>query len=537
MLPDIQKLSISNDTLPDDELNELRARRRLVRQNLDAIADNGRSAPVPSRPSRKTLQAQLNAFDLILSPHKLLPTELLSQIFVAAYPEAVYIPTQARCSPLVLCQVCSRWRSVALATPELWANVILRLAKHAQLDPLEVVQVTKAWFKRSEVTEASFISLAVLNQLPAAWEEWRVEEHFQSVLDQLVIPLAPRFRTLQLSLPSPCMRAFLSCTTTFPNLRRLSLRMQRRIGNASMGPVGTKPVAAFNRAASPRLTDFELVGFLGANMDRFDLPLAFVTRLILTNSPVSHEQSHTLLKNCRALEECEIALAWFDHHLQANATQTLIHLSPHLRSLTVEFHHSNHIVCSWFEPLVSAPSLKALSLSCPDNDSWHLNNQPLTGFLGFLSRSECAIEVLHANLTFMSPQATIAIAQALPSLIELQLPMSPLLQGRLPLALLDMIGGIGGGSPTPILPNLKVIVGHVARLPHMLQMLEKRWELANAPHRDGSGVESVFIVSCPDYVMVEHSDSITPKEASRVDSLRAKGIAIQATKSEKQATY
>ncbi|KIJ92657.1 hypothetical protein K443DRAFT_76470, partial [Laccaria amethystina LaAM-08-1] len=52
-----------------------------------------------------------------------LPDELLSQIFMECIPErgvTVCLETSLREAPMLLCHVCSKWRSVAFSTPQLW---------------------------------------------------------------------------------------------------------------------------------------------------------------------------------------------------------------------------------------------------------------------------------------------------------------------------------------------------------------------------------------------------------------------------------
>ena len=51
-----------------------------------------------------------------------LPTEILANIFVETLPDDALEKSQpnVRISPMLLCQVCSRWRSIALQLPRLW---------------------------------------------------------------------------------------------------------------------------------------------------------------------------------------------------------------------------------------------------------------------------------------------------------------------------------------------------------------------------------------------------------------------------------
>nr|GAT51556.1 predicted protein [Mycena chlorophos] len=60
-----------------------------------------------------------------------LPAEVLSEIFVYSLPDKTDSekkpdPTRPR-APLLLLQVCSRWKNVALSTPELWRKFAVNL--------------------------------------------------------------------------------------------------------------------------------------------------------------------------------------------------------------------------------------------------------------------------------------------------------------------------------------------------------------------------------------------------------------------------
>ncbi|KIK39667.1 hypothetical protein CY34DRAFT_53007, partial [Suillus luteus UH-Slu-Lm8-n1] len=55
-----------------------------------------------------------------ISPMRFLPTEILQQIFKSCLPNDRYVIPHILSAPLLLCQICRRWRDIAQATPELW---------------------------------------------------------------------------------------------------------------------------------------------------------------------------------------------------------------------------------------------------------------------------------------------------------------------------------------------------------------------------------------------------------------------------------
>ncbi|KAF8147364.1 hypothetical protein K438DRAFT_1780151 [Mycena galopus ATCC 62051] len=64
-----------------------------------------------------------------LSAIRHFPAEILSQIFIICrdndLAESGYTIIDPNCAPILLCHVCSRWRTVALSTPRLWNTVML----------------------------------------------------------------------------------------------------------------------------------------------------------------------------------------------------------------------------------------------------------------------------------------------------------------------------------------------------------------------------------------------------------------------------
>ncbi|KAG2141855.1 hypothetical protein DEU56DRAFT_268578 [Suillus clintonianus] len=75
-----------------------------------------------------------------------LPAEILSQIYVDCLPETHHLlptPTQA---PMLLTQICRRWREVALDTPSLWCRLSVRV-NHT--DWQRAVLCCDSWLKRS----------------------------------------------------------------------------------------------------------------------------------------------------------------------------------------------------------------------------------------------------------------------------------------------------------------------------------------------------------------------------------------------------
>lgn len=76
--------------------------------------------------TREALRRQHRSHQAIFSPMHRLLHELLSEIFILCLPP---FPTRISCfdAPLVLEQICWRWKSIARSTPRLWSSICLDL--------------------------------------------------------------------------------------------------------------------------------------------------------------------------------------------------------------------------------------------------------------------------------------------------------------------------------------------------------------------------------------------------------------------------
>jgi hypothetical protein len=74
---------------------------------------------------RKVLKAHLDAY---IYPVLTLPNEIVSEIFLHTLPSALsdHCPSSTQ-GPLLLGQICRKWREIALFTPALWSNIALTL--------------------------------------------------------------------------------------------------------------------------------------------------------------------------------------------------------------------------------------------------------------------------------------------------------------------------------------------------------------------------------------------------------------------------
>ncbi|KDR70769.1 hypothetical protein GALMADRAFT_42452, partial [Galerina marginata CBS 339.88] len=70
---------------------------------------------------REEIDRRKNCTTALLAPIRVLPPEMLGEIFLAYItPDDAEDPGR---SPLQLCRISSAWRSIAIATPQLWSHL------------------------------------------------------------------------------------------------------------------------------------------------------------------------------------------------------------------------------------------------------------------------------------------------------------------------------------------------------------------------------------------------------------------------------
>ncbi|RDB14981.1 hypothetical protein Hypma_016188 [Hypsizygus marmoreus] len=87
----------------------------------DAISSN-EQAIMNLRTLIRGLKAETKHYRSLLSPIRILPNELLLEVFRLLMPNED-VPPHAHSAPLVLCHVCASWRTLVLSIPEFWSRL------------------------------------------------------------------------------------------------------------------------------------------------------------------------------------------------------------------------------------------------------------------------------------------------------------------------------------------------------------------------------------------------------------------------------
>lgn len=119
---------------------------------------------------RDMLNARIESYRSILSPIRMLPLDILGEIFVRCLPE--HNPVMCRKeAPLVLGRVCSLWRSLSLHLPVLWAGLHVVIPSTQYVQRLAfVIEGIETWLGRSGSLPLS-LSVFGNGRYGSGWQE------------------------------------------------------------------------------------------------------------------------------------------------------------------------------------------------------------------------------------------------------------------------------------------------------------------------------------------------------------------------------
>ncbi|KAJ7040817.1 hypothetical protein C8F04DRAFT_228474 [Mycena alexandri] len=412
----------------------VRDRLRAQLKDLDTLLgdvgpSDARKALVQTRTS---MQAQLNA---IVYPVLTLPPEVVSEIFIRTLSETRARPNVTE-APLLLCTVCSQWRTIAIFTPALWSSI--ELTFKFSLFGSNFLALLDLWLSR---TGHHPLSLSLY------YDEYTVTKNRPQVdlVVHLLLRHSHQWADVELKLPDASgFHQFKGYH--YPALKALSLTHSV---NTSI-----PPVASFTNA--PSLTSVQLSA--GSAADPIVLPWPQLTSL---------KCEALYVHDCLGLLRETTQLVEFTVYLQEGGAE-IQHLPflilPTLRSLHLLREECHMDLLQY----LTLPALETLSIS--------FENHGIPRFFAFLSRSACPLHRVIFDAWPFDQAELVKCLAAMPSLQHLKLWRPQYFTDSLLLQLAD---------PAVLLPNLKSLeLNHVYpiqfTMPALVGMLSAR---SNAPVR------------------------------------------------------
>lgn len=332
---------------------------------------------------RGTIESRVAMLKVLISPVKELPNEIISRIFEQYAHGPCPDPTYAiNRQPWYLGHICSRWRTVALATPNLWNYFVIDIDEYAEGNrrSLEIAQHLLARTKKAPVSCLVSRREASMASIQCAFEI--LSDHTKR-LHYLEIDGIDGISSLtELSeVPFSVLGAVkLAC---YP------------LGEASTNRVSPQsPITLFND--TPLLRRIRLStspGWVDPDLMCFRLPWNQLTHLHIAKFElITFHAIHAVLTECPNLRECTLDLP--DDRKMESVPLPVIELR-YLESFGFT-NHAQGRYGAFLQHLVT-PALKRLSLISPR----YLIRWSFHHIFDLIMQSVCKIEALkvHASLS------------------------------------------------------------------------------------------------------------------------------------------
>lgn len=385
--------------LPDNHNHESKGR-----DDIEAFINEGRNNLSRLKKEFVDTRLHLDKLEALLSPIRLLPIEVVGEIFNYCLDDTSFEPMSLNSGPLLMTHVCSSWRRIAINKSNLWTHIWVTIDNNEDREGWPAL--VKLWIERS-------------GQLPLNFHIQETEKHnysqhpdsvFFRVLD-ILLPQAHRWKSVEL-----LNRNFQATGDTqwfhklpqrpdFPLLESFTLQA-RRMEQQELARV-TEMIRQ-----SPRLHSVTWMIKTAVTMPT--LPWAQLTHLTLIFI-CSLDMTLDILSNCPHLHQLDISVQLLQ------GTQALRHVT-HTKLETLYFSCSGTL-----EPLfdsITLPRIKDLTIDqMPDIHVPEIANGPWPhgAFMKFLKRSNCAVEKFSMmDITIVNDADLIDLLRHLsPSLVNL----------------------------------------------------------------------------------------------------------------------
>lgn len=366
-----------------------------------------------------------SAHEALVSPLRRVPPEILQLIFVWCLPQNHNSVMHASEAPVLLGRVCSEWRQISLATPEVWASLHIVPPNVNFSNPGSSAarfqrkrELVKMWLARSGACPLN-ISLV--------WFAGDSEEEVKlcASLLEVLVPMCGRWRMLDFQVPLKMFTPFIGLTVEdVPLLEGMSLMDNRT-------PLDTVTVDRWPESltfaeSATKLRNFTLTFFSGG-IRLPSIPWPQLTTLYLESNIAffftdSREMLNTL-SGCANLQSCTLKFP-LSHTALLPAYKKLDSpiVLPQLQTLCVDgdqhlhntFHMSNTLTN------LCAPKLRKLEiLGRSGRPEGSVAPEPFGAVRTLLQRSKCPLERLNVESMTMLPDEFVACLRLIPSLVEL----------------------------------------------------------------------------------------------------------------------
>lgn len=394
--------------------------------------------------SRRTQSRHVGKQDSRVVPVQRCPPEILSEIFLFCLANSFEMEVCSdESAPLLLGQICSHWRKVAVSTPRLWTSMSFGILLRNSASETELAKV---WLMRAYKCPLSikFGDYAT-----------STESNSSSVID-LLVSTCDRWQDLHLSLPSHMADSFSPVRGRLFRLKSLSIRQSWADSLCRWSALGEAPQLRNLCLDDPR----NITNIL-------DLPWHQLKTLCLRNFRVN--RALEVLQKCPNLAQCEIIFYNSDLKIPPMPIQLTHMCSLHLETQV----DPTGLLIS-----LELPALKSLRIVLlgPQHREWAVGSS----LAALLTRSRCPLQTLcldfHAHT--LHDIDLIKCLESVPSLLTLELRRRAAVS--LTFKVLDRLTNSSSECPQIpcLVPQLQVLT--IDHRPffhdsHFARMLQSRW--------------------------------------------------------------
>jgi hypothetical protein len=408
---------LSTNTAPSDaECEAIQQFLSGLRKDFDAITGEIRAMHVvltDLADQSERLRESIDAHQALVSMPRRLPEDVVREIFLACLASSGNPVMSSGEAPLLLGQVCSGWRKIALTTPQLWSSLHVVVPNVTRLQQMRAAVDT--WLTRSGLLPLS-ITLAVSAACEAG------SDNVATMIDVLA-NFSPRWKRIKITL-SPH-----TILTPLTNLHASDVPMLESIAFTSIGGGSWQnlvapleiPWRAFNFFRTPSIRSASFAS-LGGNFLALTLPWPHLRHLSLTAGPLKDASSFNLtttvalviLRQCPNLTTCTICLTSDRNSVDNNPeTQPPPLIFPYLIDFTVDNREHSKINAVAMFRVLRVPVLQRFEYRGPKYD----------GQLPFISLFSAihTLESLVIDIKGLTRGAFQHFMELLPSLTRLRL--------------------------------------------------------------------------------------------------------------------
>ncbi|KAF7332756.1 hypothetical protein MKEN_00159200 [Mycena kentingensis (nom. inval.)] len=407
------KLRTNYRPTTEAEIHQLKAMLSEKAKRLEALRDAKiafQTALSKLLAEEAVLRADYDEHKRLLAPIRRLPPEMLQLIFIACLSGRNCIMSR-QTPPLVLGRVCSEWRHISQATPQLWS----RLHVVEPEDPSSVPErrrdnprlqlradATRTWLSRSGL-QPLCLSLDGVPNGVSRWKSPRTE-----ILLDALIEFSPRWRHLSVSISRDCAARLLALAPPdVPLLQTLHLTHPH-------DPVGTYNWTTVSMLSV--LRGFSTGSTRAFNFDQLPLAWSNLTYISLATNPftipmeLNSNTAIIILNRCPALEAAELAIRQLP---VTSETQTAV--CPCLHTFKIYISNASPRGIVRLLDRLSFPILRTLSLhGVPRVDE---NRRDSNDFTRIFSQYS-ALTALSIGMSILFKGSFSQILRAMPPSIE-----------------------------------------------------------------------------------------------------------------------